>query len=346
MTRSRLFVLVSSAVVAVGVLAGLGAHVLDSARAAVGPLPAEALVLPADSRFVMGFDVKRFTASPLYARYASERGMRPEALGELEERTGLDPTRDVDRIIVAGTGVDKTSKGLVLAQGRFDLYRLGRTLETAPGGKVATWNHEGVAVHVFDAEKQEPGAIAFLDEETLLFGSRERVLAALSSRTRGEAPLRSNLVLMGLLERVRPGSTFWMVGDQSLLSGVPASVPAPGGEGAEISLPALRSLVVTGDLDPQVTLSVTGEAADETAAGQLADVVRGLVAMASLQARQRPELAQLGSAVSVTTEKNRVLLSARIPYEMIDALKRKPVTAPEAKEPADPSGDGTKPPSG
>jgi hypothetical protein len=123
-----------------------------------------------------------------------------------------------------------------------------------------------------------------------------------------------------------------MVGDQSLLAGMPTSVPAPGasGEGATISLPALQSLTVTGDLDPEVSLAVTGEATDELAAKNLADVVRGFVALMSLQAQQKPELQRLASAVTVATEQNRVLVSARVPYELLDALhpKAKPAPAP------------------
>ena len=134
-------------------------------------------------------------------------------------------------------------------------------------------------------------------------------------------------MLLALVEKVRPGSTFWMVGDQSLLAGMPTSVPAPGasGDGATINLPALQALTVTGDLDPQVSLNVIGDAKDELAAKNLADVVRGFVALMSLQARQKPELQQLASAFTVATEANRVLVSARIPYEMLDALRPKPV---------------------
>jgi len=331
MTRSRVAVLVSTVVVVVGVVAGLGALWLNPARAAVGPMPAEALVLPADARFVMGFDVKRFTASPFYARYASQRGMKPEALRELEEKTGLNPARDVDQIVVVGTsGTGVGSLGLALATGRFDLYKLGRTLETE--GKVTGYNHDGATVYAFKEEGTAAMAIAFLDDVTLLFGQKARVEAAVSSRTRGEAPFRKNTVLMALVEKVRPGSTFWMVGDQTLLAGMPTSVPAPGasGEGATINLPALKSLTVTGDLDPQVSLAVTGEATDELAAKNLADVVRGFVAIMSLQAQQKPELQQLASAVTVATQANQVLVSARIPYELLDALqpKAKPVPAP------------------
>jgi hypothetical protein len=323
MTRSRLTVLASSVVVVLGLVAGLGALWMNQARAAVGPMPGEALVLPADARFVMGFDVKRFTASPFYARFSAERGMQPEALRELEEKTGLDPARDVDQIVVAGTGAaGKHTPGLAMVFGRFDTYKIGRALET--DGEVTGRNVAGVSVYSFkEKEDAQTMAVAFLDENALLFGPGPQVEAAVESRTRGEMPLRKNAALLALVERVRPGSTFWMVGDQSLLAGMPTSVPAPGAsaDGASVQLPALKSLIVTGDLDPQVSLSVTGEAADEAAARNLADVVRGFVALMSLQARQKPELQQLASAVTVATEQNRVLVSARVPYELVDALR-------------------------
>ena len=329
MTRSRLAVLVSMIVVVLGVFAGLGALWLSPARAAVGPMPGEALVLPADARFVMGFDVKRFTASPFYARYAAQRGMKPEALRELEEKTGLDPARDIDQIVVAGTGPG--SIGVALVTGRFDLYKLGRALETE--GKVNGYNHAGASLYAFKDEGPNATAMALLDEGSLLFGQKDRVEAAVTSRTRGETPFRRNAALIGLVEKVRPGSTFWMVGDQSLLAGMPTSVPAPGAsaDGASVSLPALKSLTVTGDLDPQVSLNAVGEAADEAAARNLADVARGFVALMSLQAQQKPELRQLASAVTVATEQNRVLVSARLPYELLDALQ------PKAKPSAEPT---------
>jgi len=329
MTRSRLAVLVSTVVVVVGVIAGLGALWLNPARAAVGPMPAEALVLPADARFVMGFDVRRFTASPFYARYASQRGMKPEALRELEEKTGLNPARDVDQIVVVG-GKDaaRSTPGLALALGRFDLYKIGRALETE--GKVTGHNVAGISVYVFKEEDARSVALAFLDETALLFGPRADVESAIGSRSRGETPFKKNTLLLGLVEKVRPGSTFWMVGDQSLLAGMPTSIPAPGAsaDAATINLPALQALTVTGDLDPQVSLNVTGEAKDELAAKNLADVVRGFVALMSLQAQQKPELQQLASAFTVATEANRVLVSARIPYELLDALQPKAKAAP------------------
>lgn len=331
MTRSRAAVVVAMTVVAVAVVAGLGALWLNPARAAVGPLPAEALVLPADARFVTGIDVPRFVASPFYQRVAARPGMRPQALAELEAKTGLDPARDLQQIVAAGGGPG--SQMLAIAVGRFDSRKLARALETE--GKAQASVRGGVTLYSFKAEggKGEggtPTALALLGGSALAFGSSESVLAAATARSRGETPLRSNTALLALVEKVRPGSTFWMVGDQSLLANLPSSIPGPGGSGpgAALNLPALKSLTIVGDLDPQVALSLTGETADGEAARNLADVVRGLVAIAALQARQKPELQQLASAVSVATEANRVLVSLRIPYELLDALQPKPQPAP------------------
>jgi hypothetical protein len=123
-----------------------------------------------------------------------------------------------------------------------------------------------------------------------------------------------------------------MVGDKTLLANMPRGVPAPGmggsGSAAAMNLPPLQSLVVTGDLDPQLSLALTGVASDEAAATKLADVMRGLIALVSLQAQQKPELAQLASAFSVSTEATRVMVNARIPYELLEALQPKKQAAP------------------
>jgi hypothetical protein len=333
MTRSRLVFFAAMTVVVVGVAAGVGALWLSPARAAVGPLVGEALILPADAKFVMGFDVKRFAASPFYERFKAQRGMKPEALAELEAKTGLDPARDLDQIVIAGTGV--RGAGVAVALGHFDLYKLGRAIEAS--GKAHGTSYEGVTVYNFSEESKQQLSLALVDESTLVLGPTDQVTQALASRTRGETPLKTNTELMARVEKIQPGSTFWMVGDQSLLASLPTSIPAPGASagGGSVALPSLVGLTVTGDLDPQVSVAVTGEAKDAAAAKNLADVVRGLVAMASLQAAQKPELSQLASAVSVATEENRVLVSARIPYETLDALQpKRPQAVQSTPEPA------------
>jgi hypothetical protein len=284
----------------------------------------------------MGLDVKRFVASPLYAKYAAARtANRPQAFEELERKTGLNPERDLDQIYFAGSqaGVPgRTGETLVVVVGRFDRAQVARAIETERKG-VTSKNVSGTVVYLFDenAAGKGTGAAAFLDDNTIVMGTQASVEQTVVARAKGEAPLRNNAPLLALLESVKPGSTFWMVGDQTLLSNMPKAIPGPGGPGTSqsIELPALKSLMVTGDLEPQVTLDITGETADEPAAKNLADVVRGFVALASLQANQKPELKQLASAISVTTEASRVHVAARVPYEVLDSLQpKRAVTAP------------------
>jgi hypothetical protein len=335
MTRSRLVVLSALVVVGVGVVGALGALYFDPARAAVGPLPAEGLALPGDTRFVMGFDVHRFVASPFYQRFGKDRlGQgRPPGFTELEEKTGLDPERDVDRILFAGRGVEKGQEGgVLLVSGRFDRTKLSRAIETATKG-VTSKSHESTTVYLFreDAGKRA-GAAAFLDDDTLVLGSKDSVEATITNYAGGKAPMRSNAALVALLESVKPGSTFWAVGDQSVLSRLPLTIPGAAGQGS-VSLPPVKSVVVTGDLDPMVAVELTGEAVDGKAAQNLADVVRGFVALASLQANQKPELKELASAVSVSTDATRVHVNLRVPYELIDSLSgKRPVAANGAPE--------------
>jgi hypothetical protein len=69
---------------------------------------------------------------------------------------------------------------------------------------------------------------------------------------------------------------------------------------------------------------VIGDTVDAAGAKNVADIVRGFLALASLQASQKPELGRLASAVVVTTEASRVHVDARIPYDLLDALSPSP----------------------
>src|SRR3954471_11013520 len=207
MTASRLVVLGSALVVGVGSVAALGALYLDPARAAVGPLPAQALALPAGTRYLMGVDVKRLVASPFYARYASQRsGSRLQAFTELEERTGLNPERDVDQVFVAGSQAGAPGRGgdsLILVMGRFDRYKVSRSIETDKRG-VTSKNVEGTTVYLLQENTagRGMGAAAFLDDNTIALGAQPAVEQTVIARARGQAPLRENAGLLALLEGV------------------------------------------------------------------------------------------------------------------------------------------------
>ena len=133
MTRGRSVVSAAAAVVVVGIAVAAGALFLGNAKAAVGPLPGDALLLPADSKFVGGIDVKRFVQSTFDTKYASPQAKnRPETFRELEEKTGLNPERDIEQLVFGGTppGGAARESGIVVAIGRFDRAKISQTIET------------------------------------------------------------------------------------------------------------------------------------------------------------------------------------------------------------------------
>jgi hypothetical protein len=315
MSRSRRVVLLASLVVAVGLAVALGAFWLDPARAAVGPLPAAALVLPGDSTFVVGVDVKRLSASSFYKHVtATQSASRLQALRELEEKTGINAERDVDQVILAGAGARPEGR-IALVTGTFDRSKVGSALEES---HKATWKKEhGTTIYLFGEGQPDGAAVAFLEDGMLVMGSPRAVSSTVASHASGATALRSNTALMALVAAIKPGSTFWMVGDQDLLSQLPMG-PGPGGQ---LGLPGLKSLTVTADLDPVVAFDATGTAADEAGAKNLADMVRGFAALLTMQAQQKPELKDLAAAISVSTDANQVHVTGRFPQELIERLQ-------------------------
>ncbi len=323
MNRSRRLIATAAAISVLGVGLAFSSRLTGTARAAVGPIPAEALALPADSSIVMGFDVRALTNSQFYARFGQEgQPGRVEALAEIERKTGLNPERDIDSVVVAisakatapegAAGKHGPESGLVFVTGRFDAARLESSIPE--NGKATKERRDGVTIYR-EATGKSNGAVALLDAGILVAGDAASVDTFLNNRLTGRG-IRDSKELVALLERVEPGSTFWAVGGPSVLSRV-AQVGGPAA-----NLPAIKQVVAYGHLDPEVGMTATAEAADAKSATKIADVLRGFSAMLSLQAGQKAELAQIADSISVATEDDKVHVKATITHELLESLKK------------------------
>jgi hypothetical protein len=314
--------------VALALIALGAAHGAPSgASATSGPLPAEAALLPAESHFLMGLDVRRFVASPFYERFARPGAVaRPSSLDDLARDVGLDPERDVDQLVLAG-GVGETEKDFaLLALGRFDRARIESFLKR---GQARLEAQKAGAVTVYSMPQgPRPSALALLSERALLLGAPPIVEAA-AGLGKPRPTLRTNLTLMGLVERVPAGSTFWMVGDDRLLAQMNAGKSA-----LPLALPALRSLVAAADFGPGVTLNLVGETSDAKDAASLKGLLEGFLALVAVQGQREPALKDLATAVTVSAAATQVRVGARLTYEMIAALMPAPAhAAPEKPQP-------------
>lgn len=321
MNRSRRLILTAAAISVLGVGAAFSTRLTGTARAAIGPVPPEALALPADSSVLMGFDVHALTASDFYAKFGKEgEPGHVEALAELEKKTGLNPARDIDSVVIAmkaAPTTDKTKHGpesaIVFVTGRFDAARLESTIPES--GRATKERRDGVTIYR-EATGKSNGAVALLDAGILVAGDAASVEAFLANRQSGHG-VRDSKELVSLLESVEPGSTFWAVGGPSVLSRATAGVGGPAA-----NLPSVKQVVAYGHLDPEVGVTATAEAADAKSATKIADVLRGFSAMLSLQAGQKAELAQIADSISVATEDDKVHVKATITHELLNSLKK------------------------
>jgi hypothetical protein len=335
MNRSRVLLVSTLSVVGLGLLVAFGVR-LAFVRAAVGPLPSEALDLPPEVRSLVGLDVKRFVASPFYAKFGQAGSpMRLQAFDELKRSAGIDPERDIDRLIVASLGSTR-KEAVALALGRFDTARLDQNLTSAAVGMSKT-AVGGTSLYRSSDPSRPPRAIAILGPGSLALGSASMVEDLVARR--GGGALKGNAQLLALVERIGSAHTFWMVTDDSALSQLDATSRPSGAPSLPLGLPPFKNAVITADFEPEVTLALGAETADEQTARNLADMIRGFVALASLQAQQKPELAELSRAVTTATEGPRVNLSCRASYALLEALMPKRTAAP-----ASPAGAPATPP--
>jgi uncharacterized membrane protein len=323
-------------VVLVGLVAGGAFWYLrtHAGPAPVGPLPGQALVLPADTVLLAGLDVKALVASATYRHLAAGdipslgQALPPEeaeaakkelregiqkGLREVEEKVGLRLDRDLDRVVLAASDVEASEPGYaLLAWGRFDQAKLVGAVKAsaeAEGGTLTASTVEGTAVHVASEKGKAVAALAFLDDATLVAGQAGVVEAIVRSQARRERPLESSPSLIALVGGLDPASGYWAAADRPLVD----RMQKEAGE-APVAAPLPRTLTLAGTFDGGLELA--GEMADATAAKDLADLLQGGLAALRMQLRQRAELRAVPGAtalldgVLVKAEGAKVTLSA------------------------------------
>ncbi len=315
----RKFVITSTISLAVltVAIAGLAFYSDFAARAFVQDLPSAIRYLPADSQAVVGMNVQKFIASPAYAQLMEKHGQEIGAnLDKLVAITGVDPRRDLDYIIGASRPSERKGAGVVIAIGRFNPSGITNFINSH--ATPIKLDYKGVTVLMVPESNTTGGqlekGIAFLSDSEIAAGDLESIHAVLDVRA-GAPGIHTNTALSSLLAQLGPKEMFWFAGDASILSKAPAN--------AQITpaISAIQSIFGTLDITTSVNGRVTVGAKDDTSAGQLADFVRGLVALGNLAGGQNPDLAALVKGVQVTQHSNQFEVTITIPLDLLQKLE-------------------------
>jgi hypothetical protein len=301
------------------VVAGIGVGAVayfggEGVKAQTGSMGPSLVFIPRGASLIGYVDLKAVASSPLAESWSQEARERTPlaALDEIRESTGVDVLNEVDALTFAtGPGPGKPERWGVAVTGAFDPDRLLEKLARHPGG-VETSAYGGTDLHVMKT-KAGSTAMALPDDATLIFGDAAYVREMLDAGSGRKPSATGSLESWGYGDFAE--ETFWLAGAP------PDVVSGLVGQGTEKT--SLRSFAVTGRLDSDLLLRARGKAKDPKTAEELADVVRGLVALGRLRQDSSQESAVLGEmaeSVRVELADDGIDVSLQVPYDSIHQL--------------------------
>ncbi len=200
-----LAVLAIIVVVVLGVVGAVYYFYFYLPKQPVGPLPAEALIFPAQASVVGGLDLRQLRTTPLAQRILAQDQVG-EGLKEVQTKIGVRLDKDVDWVgVCSWPRGGQENGGLGLVKGRFDLARLSAMIEKEESS-VKKKTYQGATVY-----QLQDASWALVDAQTLLVGTPADVDLALTARAEGQQPLRANSDLVGRLKQLSGSPTLWIL---------------------------------------------------------------------------------------------------------------------------------------
>jgi hypothetical protein len=279
------------------VLAGCQAKKQDSLRID----PSLEAMIPAGTVFIAGADIDAIRDTPVYQKLLGR--MPLPQLDEFTRQTGLDPRKDLSRVISCTNG--KT--GLLMARGKFKVGDLETRLE-ARGAKRSTYKNRSV----FGDERM---SIFFMNGTTAIAGSGSDLRSLIDGgSSRGLPP-----ALRDLIRAIPANNQIWAAlsgGLQGLNIGIP---PNSNLENIMNALQSIDTATVGMDLSKGFDLTAAVTCKTERDAKFVHDMVRGMVGLGRLNTPDNhPEFLKLYDAIKVTQQQTHTQLTAEIPADLAD----------------------------
>ncbi len=321
--KTRYFVAISGAILAIGLGTGLVASYMGLPvsvfSSAAGP--EELQYVPADAAVVAYANVRDVMTSQLRQRFKDLEPSENDK-NQFEEKTGLNLEQDVDSIVAAvmpkdGMANNPAGAFLILARARYDAARL-EALAVGHGAQVTDYQGKRLITHHDNDNANDTAdddmAFGFVEADLVAFGSVNSVKASIDAR-RENRNVVSNNDMMKLVNEI-DNANAWAVGRFDAIAakaGLPAEI--------QNAIPEISWFSAAGHVNGGLSGSFKAEAKDEATAKNLRDVMTGFVAMAKMQAGNKPGMQQLADSLVISGEGNTVGLAFTIPTEVIDLLE-------------------------
>jgi hypothetical protein len=306
---------------------GLGAALAVVLAATSGRAAEADKLIPADAEFVAAVNVKQILGSDIIKKYALEQ-MKQTLQGNDAQKflkeLGLDPLKDIDRVVVAGSGKDQAdAKYLAIVHGKFDpekLYKAAEAQTRKDADKFSLIKDGKDVMFKYQPDNGNPVYGTVVDETTVVAGSDKKIITeALAAASAGKKPAISR-DLSGLITRMDDKDSLWMVG---VVKGKLDNVRLPGGGGGNPALAAQLAKMDTLSIIVRVTTDVNAEInlgmKDADSAGEmgqtvseLVDTAKGALPFLAAQNPQLKPLVEASKSLKSTVKDRSVVITAKL----------------------------------
>lgn len=245
---------------------------------------------------------------------------------KLIAETGLNPLKDIDRVVVATsprTALGPEADILVIAEGRFQPERLTAALLSRGAVKKG-------AYLMLPEEKGDQGAVAFLSPSLAIAGNERSIVNALAARAAGGTGFVARGALAMDLGRIDPSATAWALVDVTRAARLAkgGDIHTGKGQSGDALQAALKSLstvaVWAKDTGEALQLGATGLSSDTETLQLLEDTVKGALAAMRLAVKDKaPEMVSVLRKFDVERKSDSISIEGSIPAATLRDLMAK-----------------------
>jgi len=314
----------------------LGAALVAGLTASTARAAEPDRLLPANADLIVQVNVKQILGSDIIKKYALEQlkqALDGQDAKKLLNELGLDPLKDIDRIVGAsietkvGQRGAADAKGLLIVHGTFDpdkLYKAAEVQSKKDADKFAMIKDGNMVIFKFTPQDGgQPMYGTVVNDKTVIAATDKKLIATAlkAAEEKKKAPIKPELA--DLLKKMDDKASVFVVG---LVKGKFDEVKLPAGGNLPVDLSSLQKLLpmtetvsVTVKVDADVNLELTLGMKDGDTAGEmrnaLNDLIKQVKPLAQLAGAAEPRAKPLGdvlNTIKTTTKDKDVTITGKV----------------------------------
>ena len=271
-------------------------------------------LLPASIDTVVQVNVRQILDSEISKKYALEQVkqlLEGQDAKKLLKELGLDPLKDIDQLIIGGSGTNKGDlKYLVIVHGNFNpekIYKAAEEQARKDPDKFTKIKDGNTMIFKFQPENGEmPVYGTVIDEKTLIAAPEKKIITAAVAANSANEAAQLKGELASLIKKMDGKASIYAA---SVIKGKLDEVKIPGSGNIPLDFSAFQTLLpkietisfvvqVKADVNLEVTVGMKNEDAAGDFRNAFDDLMKNIKPLAQLAGAAEPKAKPLGDILS------------------------------------------------